>query len=311
MEDALGVVYTYNSTHDLWQTRSKRAVVRYADDFVVFCETQEDAQVAQATLERWLQVRGLSLSENKTKIVHLAQGFDFLGFNIRHYKDSTTKTGWKLLIKPSQASMQKIRDQLRKIWLEGNGNPVGAVIKKLNPIIRGQANYYRIAVSSQAFHALDRWMYIRAIRFTKRAHPMKTKRWRLQCYWGCLNLNKSDRWVFGDKQSGVHLLKYSWFTVKRHTLVKGKASPDDPRLGEYWENRERLKSSELVPSLQKIAQRQNWQCPVCRESLFNDEELHVHHKIPRTQGGKDSYNNLELLHLFCHQHVHFGKGYSS
>lgn len=207
--------------------------------------------------------------------------------------------------------MQKIRDQLRKIWLEGNGNPVGAVIKKLNPIIRGQANYYRIAVSSQAFHALDRWMYIRAIRFTKRAHPMKTKRWRLQCYWGCLNLNKSDRWVFGDKQSGVHLLKYSWFTVKRHTLVKGKASPDDPRLGEYWENRERLKSSELVPSLQKIAQRQDWQCPVCRESLFNDEELHVHHKIPRTQGGKDSYNNLELLHLFCHQQVHFGKGYSS
>lgn len=311
MEDVLGVRYKYDSTHKLWQTRSKRAVVRYADDFVVFCETKEDAQAVQETIEKWLEVRGLSLSTEKTKIVHLSEGFDFLGFNIRHYKKPTTKTGWKLLIKPSKASLQNIRDQLRNIWLNGKGCPVGGVIRRLNPIIRGQANYYRIAVSSQAFQSLDRWMYIRAIRFSKCAHPTKSTQWLHQKYWGRLNLDKSDRWVFGDKRSGVHLLKYTWFPVKRHILIKGKASPDDPTLRDYWHSRERQKSSELLPSLQKIAKHQNWKCRVCRESLFNGEEMHIHHKIPRSQGGQDTYKNLELVHLFCHQQIHCGEGGSS
>jgi RNA-directed DNA polymerase len=311
MEDVLGVTYKYNSAHKLWQTCSKRAVVRYADDFVVFCETKEDAQAAQETIEKWLEVRGLSLSNEKTKIVHLSEGFDFLGFNIRHYKDPTTKTGWKLLIKPSKTSLQKIRDQLRNIWLNGKGCPAGGVIRRLNPIIRGQANYYRIAVSSQAFQALDRWMYIRAIRFSKYAHPTKSTQWLHQKYWGQLNLDKSDRWVFGDKRSGVYLLKYTWFPVKRHVPVKGKASPDDPTLRDYWRSQERLKSSELLPSLQKIAKHQNWKCRVCGESLFNGEEMHIHHKTPRSQGGKDTYKNLELVHLLCHQQIHFGEGGSS
>jgi RNA-directed DNA polymerase len=78
--------------------------VRFADDFVVFCETLEDAKTVIQILNEWMQTRGLTLSQEKTKISHLTEGFDFLGFNIRHYKDQTTKTGWKLLIKPNVGS---------------------------------------------------------------------------------------------------------------------------------------------------------------------------------------------------------------
>ena len=75
-----------------------------------------------------------------------------MGFNIRHYKDQTTKTGWKLLIKPSKKSVLNIRSKLRSEWLNCKGKSVDAVIKKLNPIIRGQANYLRITVSSKTLN---------------------------------------------------------------------------------------------------------------------------------------------------------------
>ena len=98
MEEALGVKYDYRG-----QLIGKRAVVRYADDFVCFCETKADAERVQSILTEWLKERGLTLSQEKTRIVHLTEGFDFLGFNIRHYPaPQTSRTGWKLLIKREQ-----------------------------------------------------------------------------------------------------------------------------------------------------------------------------------------------------------------
>ena len=75
---------------------STRAVVRYADDFCVFCESLEDAETAKQVLTDWLSERGLTLSAEKTTIVHLTEGLNFLGFHIRLYRASNTKTGWKL-----------------------------------------------------------------------------------------------------------------------------------------------------------------------------------------------------------------------
>lgn len=154
MEEAIGMKYNNRG-----EIRSKRAVVRYADDFVVFCETKEDAEKSVETLNLWLGERELSLSQEKTRIVHLKEGFDFLGFNIRHNPMTNTAMGWKLLIKPSQKSVQEIRNKLRQMWLEMKSQNVLTIITKLNPIIRGWANYFRIGVSSETFINLDRWMY--------------------------------------------------------------------------------------------------------------------------------------------------------
>jgi RNA-directed DNA polymerase len=299
MEMVLGV--KFNSRGD---STGNRQIVRYADDFVVFCKTKEDAELTVEILESWLQERGLNLSKEKTRITHLSEGFDFLGFNIKHYKVNNTKTGWKLLIKPSTKSLQKIRDKLRQSWLECKGHNVKAIISKLNPIIRGQANYYRKGVSSKAFNSLDYWMFKREFRHAKRMHPEKNKEWRTNRYWGRLNLDREDRWVFGDKQSGQYLLKFSWFNIQRHELVKGAASPDDPELKGYWGKRLKKKSEDLTPSYQKVVIKQKYICPVCEQSLLNDEEIHLHHITPKKKGGNSKYSNLKLLHLYCHQQVH-------
>lgn len=299
MENALGVKYNNRG-----EITGRRAVVRYADDFLVFCETKEDAEESVKTLNAFLSNRGLTLSSEKTKIVHLKEGIDFLGFNIRQYTTINSKTGWKLLIKPSKEAKKKIREKIKTKWLKLKSSEVKIITETLNPIIRGWCNYYRIGVSSEAFSSLDNWMFHREQRYAKRMHPNKRDGWRKKRYWGRLNLNREDNWVFGDKRTGRYLLKFSWFEIERHTLIKGRSSPDDPNLKEYWAGRNKEKSKDHIPSYQKIAKRQEYVCPVCGESLFNDEELHLHHVVPLHQGGSDKYSNLQLMHLYCHQQVH-------
>ena len=135
-----------------------------------------------------------------------------------------------------------------------------------------------------------------------------SSRWRVAQYWGQLNFDRPlDRWVFGSKQTGAYLLKFRWFSIQRHILVKGYASPDDPSLKEYWRQRERMKAqTKLVHSRQKIAKKQDYICPVCGEPLLNQEVLQLHHKLPKAMGGDDSYGNLQLVHLYCHQQIHSG-----
>jgi RNA-directed DNA polymerase len=127
MEQALGVKYDYRG-----QSIGNRIVVRYADDFCVFCETKEDALKCTEVIEGWLAQKGLNISPEKTSIKHLTIGFDFLGFNIRHYRDSNTATGWKLLIKPNRASVQKVRAKLRDIWLSPARFRLPELLEKLN-----------------------------------------------------------------------------------------------------------------------------------------------------------------------------------
>ncbi len=312
MEEVLGVKYRTHGMGRPITLIGERAVVRYADDFVVFCESREDAEEVIQILTQWLGKRGLTLSEEKTRIVHLTEGFDFLGFSVRHYKaPRTSKSGYKLLIKPSKKSVQAVRDKLRDKWRRVRGQNAQTVVGQLNPIIRGWANYFRTQVARQTFHKLDHWMFQRAIRYVNQAHPNKSEHWKKQRYWGKLNPKRNDTWVFGDKKTGHYLLKFNWFNIERHIPVQGTASPDDPGLKEYWQERDKAKAKFLPPSTQRIARNQNYVCRVCGMSLFNEEETHVHHVEPKGRGGKDTYSNLSLTHLFCHQQIHSVHGDNS
>lgn len=104
MEQSLGIKYDKRG-----QIIGNRIVIRYADDFVCLCETKEDAEAIVDHLSRWLGQRGLKLNQEKTKIVHITEGFDFLGFNVRQYKDISRKSGYKLLIKPSRQAIKDIK----------------------------------------------------------------------------------------------------------------------------------------------------------------------------------------------------------
>ncbi|BAZ46916.1 RNA-directed DNA polymerase (plasmid) [Chondrocystis sp. NIES-4102] len=304
MENALGIIY--NSRGD---SIGKRIVVRYADDFVILCESKQDADKARSDIDNWLSLKGLNLSSEKTNIVHITEGFDFLGFNIRHYKVNNTKTGYKLLIKPSKKFLQNTRKDLREIFLKHSGERIGKLIGEINPVIRGKANYINKVVSSKIFSKLDDYLFLRQVRFVKRTHPKKKKKWTQNKYWGRLNLQRKDNWVFGDKESGNLMLKFSWTKIERHSLVKKRASPDDPSLQEYWSKRnKKSQKSEAVKfsaKQEQVAYKQGYKCPVCSQSLFNNEPLHLHHIVPKGEGGKDTINNLVWLHLFCHHKVHY------
>ena len=302
MEEALGILRPYG------HFRSSRAVIRYADDFVVFCESQADAEQARQELTTWLGQRGLQLSTEKTRIVHITEGFDFLGFTIRQYSmPKTTRSGYKLLITPSKKSVATFRERMRKEWRLLRGMNVATVTLHLNPILRGWANYFRISVARATFENLDEWLFHKQVRWARYSHPTKSWAWIKGQYWGRLHPTRNDNWVFGDKYAGKLLLKMGWIGVKRHVLVRGAASPDDATLSAYWQMRQNRAFDTLPALQQKLARRQMGKCPVCHVSLLNGEDIHVHHRFPRKFKGSNALNNLALVHIYCHQQVHSGK----
>ena len=306
MDQALGV---RRIKRDKELHPESRAVVRYADDFVAFCATREEAEQTIADLNTWLAARGLALSEEKTRIVHIKEGFDFLGFNIRQYNVPETRSGAKLFIKPSKTSVKRLHARLRQEWRALAGANAATVIKRLAPIITGWANYYKSAVSAKVFHGLDHFMTYRTLRYTKRRHPKKSAHWRFERYFGRRNPRRNDRWVFGDGESGKYLPKFSWTKIERHVMVKGDASPDDASLTTYWQRRTRkMGKAHLEPKYHWLAYRQDYRCPVCGELLANGEAIERHHLIlDKTEPARDDPCNMRLVHLFCHDQIHSGK----
>jgi len=308
MEDCLGVRYLQKKSGPVRHSNCPCTVIRYADDFVVLATSREEVEKARLKLEEWLKGRGLCFSEEKTRITHLTEGFDFLGFTIRQYPSTRKRRGTVVLTTPSKKAIKALRERLADEWRKLAGQAAQTVVKKLNPIILGWANYFRVGASSKVFHAIDDYMFHRACRWTRRTHPNKTRDWRNSRYFGALNPKRPrDRWVFGDKATGEHLLKLSWLTIRRHIKVAGTASPDDPALTGYWARRRRTIGG-LAFSLSVLAKRQDYQCPVCGDDLLNGEELHRHHLVrDRNDPRRNRYENLRLVHLVCHQQLHAGR----
>jgi RNA-directed DNA polymerase len=299
MEHALGSSYTPRGT-----LHGTYALVRYADDLAVLCPTQQAAIDAQHLLATWLETRGLRLSEAKTHIRHLTEGFDFLGFNIRHDPaPQRSRSGYKLLIKPSQGSLQQLRRKLTALWRQQVGSPTVALINAMNPLISGWSQYFRIGVASRVFADLDTFRYARAQRYMQRRHPRKSGWWRTQKYWGQTRGPRWDRWVFMDKERHATLRKFAWTRIVRHRLVPKTYSPDDPTLQDYWRQR-RSRPQALADRPRQLASRQQGCCPVCHQRLENGEDLHVHHVLPKHHGGTDDLANLRLVHANCHRQIH-------
>jgi RNA-directed DNA polymerase len=245
-------------------------VVRYADDLVALCNDIEHAQRVKDALTGWLAPRGLTFNEDKTRIVSLEDGFDFLGFNIRRYPNG------KLLIKPSRDAVRRIRRRLAAEVKALHGANAEAVITKLNPIIRGWAAYYRTVVSKEIFSALDHYVWVLTYRWARRAHPNKGKRWVKARYFAAFHPSRKDRWVFGDRATGRYLVKFSWTPIVRHRLVKGRASVDDPDLADYWARRRRRDPPPLGTFLMRLIRAQNGRCSVCGGLLLDADHPPQH-----------------------------------
>jgi RNA-directed DNA polymerase len=296
MESAAVVRY-YTTGRDAGSAVTGSPVlVRYADDFVAMCRSREQAEQVKELLRSWLAARGLAFNEDKTRIVHAEEGFDFLGFSVRRYHG-------KLLIKPSTAALRRIRERLRTEMRSLRGANVGAVLRKINPIVRGWSAYYRTVVSSEIFTALDSYMWKLTYKWAKRSHPNKPKHWIVNKYFGRFNHTRQDRWVFGDRDSGAYLLKFAWTKIVRHQLVKGTASPDDPTLAVYWAERRRKGPPLPVDKATlRLLQKQHGRCPLCRCLL-----LHADHQ-PQTPNEWEQWLRTIRKAITRHHIVHQGNG---
>jgi RNA-directed DNA polymerase len=213
--------------HRVWKDGKTPAdapfLVRYADDFAVFCRSEDEAYRIKEVLVGWMSPRGVAFNEEKTSVVHIDEGFDFLGFSVRRYNG-------KLLIKPSKKAIKRIRERLRTEMLSLRGANAAAVIRRLNPIIKGWATYYRTGVSKRTFSALDSYVWMLTWKWAKHSHPRKSKHWVMTKYFGRFNSTRQDKWVFGDRETGAYLYKFAWTSIDRHVMVRGTA----PRMIRRW-----------------------------------------------------------------------------
>ena len=209
--------------------------VRYADDLVVCARTREEIEAVRATIEEWLKPRGLALHPEKTRIVHINDGFNFLGFFIRRYKG-------KCLIKPQK---EKVLDFLAglSLWLDQHKQTAAEnVISHLNPILRGWSNNYCHVVSKQVFSYVTCRLFKMLWKWCMRRHPKKGKDWVRQKYFAS---RYNVKWTFhatrGERT--FYLYNVAYVPIERHIKVKGTASPDDPQLQEYWRLRREPRSA--------------------------------------------------------------------
>jgi RNA-directed DNA polymerase len=311
MERAAGVRYQLIGTHAGKTVTGSPVLIRYADDLVALCTTKAQAERVKASLAEWLAPRGLAFNEDKTRIVNLDEGFDFLGFTVRRF-------GAKLLIRPSKAALRRHRVRLRDEMRSLRGANAAMVLQRLTPIVRGWAAYYRTVVSSAMFSALDRYVWKLTYKWAKHSHPKKSKRWIVNRYFGRFNKSRQDYWVFGDRPSGAYLVKHAWTKIVRHQLVKAGASPDDPALAEYWASRRRRAAPPPLDNLSlRLLQSQRGRCQRCGELLLvadhPPQSPHEWEQWVRTtgkalakramayqeRGTSDDGSTLRLIHARC------------
>jgi RNA-directed DNA polymerase len=282
-----------------WQ--DKVNLVRFADDFIITGNTKEllEDKVAPIVVKHY-KARGLELSEEKTHITQIEKGFDFLGQNIRKYNG-------KLIIKPSKKNTKNLLHKVRGIIKNSPGNKPIHLIWELNPIIRGWANFHRHVVSKVIFGQVDFEITKTLWKWAKRRHPKLSVKKIKQKYF--YRTERGRDWCFfgrkGEKKAT--LTKAMDVKIKRHTKIKGSANPYDPEYEIYFERRQNKQTAENLKSrgrMFSLWKKQKGICPVCKQRVSDQTRWHKHHITWKVHGGKDTLDNLVLLHPNCHRQVH-------
>jgi RNA-directed DNA polymerase len=286
--------------------KAKANLVRFADDFIITGSSKELLEnEIKPLVEQFMKERGLELSQEKTNITHITNGFDFLGQNIRKYKDG------KVLIKPSKKNVKTFLAKIRKLIKENAQATAGNLIVQLNPKIRGWANYHRHVSSKQTFVKVDDAIFRALWQWAKRRHPNKTGRWVKDKYFHSIG---QRNWVFCGQveeqdatTKDVQLFYAHTVPIERHTKIKGHANPYDPTWEMYFEERLGVKMVHNLKGKRQLIylwKEQNGLCPICHQKITKLTGWNNHHIVRRVDGGADRQENRVLLHPNCHRQVH-------
>ena len=211
---------------------------------------------------------------------------------------------------PSKKNVKEVIQKLREIFdfaLE-NGSSIDTLIRLLNPIIRGWANYYRHFVSKRAFYLINNRIWSMTSRFLTKKYPNQLKsRWSKLFF----KMVEKDRWHLHDRDTGATITKMSRIPIVRYVKVKKDVRVYDGEAIEYWEKREVSKTKDSIygsVALERLFKRQKGRCVYCRKPFYQEDiqesATHKHHLKPRSEGGNWKLSNLRLLHSECHTSLH-------
>ena len=263
-------------------------LIRYADDFIITSENREVLETEiKPLVTEFLAERGLTLSDEKTVITNVNDGFDFLGFNIRKFKN-------QILTKPSKPAQKRFLAKVRKTIKSNKACKQESLIRLLNPMITGWGNYYKHGATRDAFHWADNQIYKTLWQWAKRRHSKKGKRWIADKYW---HVSEGKGWHFASyfkksngKQDSLKLKLLSSICFVQYTQIKGDANPFDPEYDKYFDQRETQKMLVTLKgrdSLLYLWKKQDRKCPLCGMPIdrilpWNVTEKVVNGKIQRS-----------------------------
>ncbi|MBP7780457.1 MAG: group II intron reverse transcriptase/maturase [Burkholderiaceae bacterium] len=282
--------------------KAKVNLVRYADDFVVTSYSKELLEtIVRPWIESFLRERGLELSTEKTRIIHMDEGFDFLGWNFRKYSG-------KLLIKPSKKNVKAFYCKVAEIIRTSVSLPTEVLIARLNPLLRGWSQYHKGVVAKATFSKLDHLIHWRLMRWGRRRHPRKSAMWVFEHYWRRRNGRSdfaADR-TTADASVLPALIKLADTPIVRHVKIKGNYNPFDPDWAIYGERLRKSRMSQYILDGQRLSLwlSQDGKCALCNTPIDNLDDCDDHHIVYRQLGGSDALRNRVLLHRVCHTRVH-------
>jgi RNA-directed DNA polymerase len=283
-------------------------MTRYGDDFVILGKTKEALlNEAYPKIQDFLKIRGLELE--KTQVVEISEGFDFLGYHFREFYDPARIKGTKkgiFLVKPSKAKIQEFKKLISKTVRENTKSPMYVLIQILNEKLRGWAEHYRTVTSQKAFSSIHYHVWNTTWAMLRKKHRTRNVKRILEKYY-CKRLG--NKWILrceqSDGKSEMTLFQIPYVEMRRHQLCDS-GNPYDPENYEYFKRRlsRSARYSILLGRMRSnLLKIQKGKCPVCTNSLLNGEDLEVHHILPRKDGGSDKPKNLLLLHKECHKQV--------
>ena len=300
-------------------------IIRYADDFRIFCRNYEDAKKVKEAVIKWLSERlKLEVSEDKTRIVNLRRGYmEFLGFKLKLYDKGN---GWKVKSHVSDEKLEKVYKELKyqfaKIAHAKNKQHTTSIVRKYNAMVLGTQNYYNIATDiCKDFRIVQYQIDVVA---KSRLHAKNSKKSKLGKRGRALTELEKNR--YGSSKS-LRYIKASgepiypighvtpippisktenvcMYTSQGREGLHQNLKVDISILIELMKNQILNTTTELNDNKLSLYSVQKGKCAITQRVFKNTAEIHCHHKTPREKGGTDKYENLILVLDDVHKLIH-------